>query len=158
MRIGHELSEIGGGPINAEIQFLHSSMLSLIEDTAGLPAGDRLPLRLIVALLEYGRGQHPNDLSQRFPQIAPNIHQALREYLTEAFQTQLNVVVPDALENIWSGDMRVYCSSAWENRIRQERSALRVAVGALWDAIRWRFSMRRAKRVTAEELVDDMLR
>jgi hypothetical protein len=29
---------------------------------------------------------------------------------------------------------------------------------ALWNAIRWRFRLRRVKRVTAKELVDDMLR
>lgn len=158
MRIAHQLPDMGNEQIYSEIRFLHSSMLSMIEDTAGLPAGDRLPLRLIVALLEYGRGQHPDDPSQRFPQIAPNLHQALREYLTEAFRTQLNVAVPDTLENIWSSDMRVYCSSAWESLIREERNALRVALGDLWDAIRWRFRLRRVKSVTAKELVDDMLR
>ena len=42
------------------------------------------------------------------------MHHTLREYLTEAFRSQLNVAVPDTLENIWSGDMRVYCSSAWD--------------------------------------------
>ncbi len=54
--------------------------------------------------------------------------------------------------------MRVYCSSAWENLHREESSAIRVALGALWDAIRSWFRFRRVKVVTAKELVDDMMR
>ncbi len=158
VKIGHALPEVGNERIYSEMQFLHASMLSMIEDAGTLPPGNRLPLRLIVALLEYGRGQHPDDPKKRFPQIAPNIHHTLREYLTEAFRTQLNIAVPDTLENIWNGDMRVYCSSAWESLHREERSAIRVALGVLWDAIRSWFRFRRVKVVTAKELVDDMLR
>ena len=157
VKIGHELPEVGNERIYSEIQFLHASMLSMIEEAGTLPPGDRLPLRLIVALLEYGRRQHPDDPTKRFPKIAPNVHHTLREYLTEAFRTKLNVVVPDTLENVWNSDMRVYCRSAWETLHREESSTMRVALGALWDAIRSRFRFRRVKVVTAKELVDDKL-
>jgi len=156
--IGSELPEVGGESIYAEMRFLHGPMLSLFEKLGDVPAGDRLTLRLVVALLEYGRNQHPADPIQRFPQIAPNVHHTLREYLTAAFKTQLNVAVPDTLENIWNRDMRVYTSSAWENLVKEKRSALRLASIALWDAICGLFRWRRARVVTAKELVDEMMR
>jgi hypothetical protein len=156
--IGHAVPEVGREEIFSEIQFLHAAMHSVIEDAGKLAAGDRLPLRLIVALLEYGRGQHPEDPKKRFPQISPSIHHTLREYLTEAFRIQLNVTVPDTLETIWNGDMRVYCTSAWENLQREERDGLRLTLSLLRDTIRSWFRTRRVKTVTAKELVDDVLR
>jgi hypothetical protein len=38
----------------------------------------------------------------------------LREYLNYALTFHLNVSLPDHIDDIWTGDMRRYCRSAWE--------------------------------------------
>jgi hypothetical protein len=158
-QIGHEIPEVGNEDVCAEVRYLHAPMLSLIDESASLAPSDRLCLRLIVAFLEFGLRQHPSDVAKRYPQIAPNLHQALREYLSEAFRTQLNFALPDPLENIWNGDIRTFCSSAWDDLLRYDnRSPCKDALLELWRAMKSKLRFRRVKRVTAAELVEDLLR
>lgn len=120
MKIGHPLPDVERkDSVYLEIQHLHATMLSMLDDSSILAKADRLVLRLVVALLAYGRSQHTP--KRRFPPIAPNVHHTLREYLSLAFCDQLNVSLPDTLDNIWTGDMKAYCHSAWETIEREER-------------------------------------
>jgi len=112
-QIGDELLAVGGADVNMEIRSLHALMHSLIDVQASISVCDRLCLRLIVALLAYGKNQHPKDVSKRFPEIPHRLHQTLREYLSEAFKTRMNVAVPDPLDDIWE-DVQTNCQPAWE--------------------------------------------
>ena len=105
MNIGYELSEIDPrNRLAMEMQQLHATMLQTLDDPEKMSPADRLLVRLVVALLEYGRSQH--DPQQPYPSIGPGIHQSLRELLTLLLARHLNVALPDRLENILTGDVR----------------------------------------------------
>jgi hypothetical protein len=103
-----------------EIQYLHASILEMVEAAQGIPGGEVLLLRLDTALAEYGMRQgRPDEL---YPKSAPSLQQALRDYLNYALVFHLNVSLPDHLDDIWLGDMRGYCRTAWE-KVQVDRGA-----------------------------------
>lgn len=117
-KIGSKLSAVASADVNMDIGYLYAQMHSLIDVSASISECDRRCLRLIVALLGYGKNQHLKKVSTRFPEIPHILHQTLREYLSEAFSTQMNVIVPDPLDSTWD-DIRIQCQSTWES-LREE--------------------------------------
>jgi hypothetical protein len=138
--IGFALPEVTGqGSIGTELQYLHAGMMDLVERAQTLSAVDLRVLRLVVALLEYGRSQNRGEGG--FPPIPPNIHYALRDYLAQAFSRHLGVSIPDTLENILTADMKEYCAYAWRELVEEDRVGWRGFVGAWthWFLDRLRF-------------------
>jgi hypothetical protein len=103
---------LSGGTIPHEIQYLHASLVEIAEVTQGISAGEAFLLRLDAALAEYGMRQGRRE--ELYPKIGPSLHKTLRDYLNYALIFHLNVSLPDHLDDIWIGDMRSYCRSAWE--------------------------------------------
>jgi hypothetical protein len=106
-----------------EIQYLHASLLDIVETARGLSGGEELLLRLDVALAEYGMMQ--GRAGELYPKAAPSLHEALRDYLNYALTFHLNASLPDQLDDIRIGDMRGYCRSAWEQAQMDDRVTFR---------------------------------
>ena len=127
-----------GEPMPHEIQYLHASLLGMVEGAQGLSGGEVLLLRLDTALAEYGMRQGRRD--ELYSKSAPSLQQTLRDYLNYALVFHLNVSLPDHLDDIWIGDMRGYCRTAWERAANERQSTfgdfIAVWAGFLYSRIR----------------------
>ena len=119
-------------------------MFEMIEAKADLTGADARVVRLILALLVYGSGQH--DPKDSFPTIPASIHDAFRDFLAHVLAAQFNIELPDALEAELTSDMKHFCRPAWERVIEEERvenradltDLVRVVISALCFWRRWR--------------------
>jgi len=130
---------LGDGSASQELQHLRASLSMIVEAAPELSGADLSLLRLCVALSEYGMRQGlPGQL---YPEVAPNVHHTLHEFLNYSLILHLNFSLPDALDNILIGDMRHYCRSAWDNvEIDQPIAfweALGMWVGFLFEKVRF---------------------
>lgn len=98
--------------LSARMRQLHVALLNMSDGTKELAAYDAFLLRLNVALLEYGHLW--SDSKEPHPALGPNLHNALRAYLSYALSARLNVSLPDVLDNISIGDMKSDCKFAWD--------------------------------------------
>jgi hypothetical protein len=102
-----------GDALHHELHYMRSSIQDLAVSSGGLPIGEAFLLKLNTALLEYGVSQGAN-LKEPYPEINSSLDQMLREYLNYAMIYHLSVSLPAQLDEIWTGDMRDYCRSSWE--------------------------------------------
>ena len=149
---GYELANINAeGPLALNMKQMHAALLGALEKSQQVESADRLTLRLVIALLEYGTRQH--DPASAFPSVSAGIHHSLRELLAYLLARKLNVALPDRLDNILTGDVKAYCHSAWEELEDFEygpvRKALRILRHAFFQSMPWN----RAKRIKTEDLV-----
>lgn len=120
-------------PLNGElwqdILDLKNGVASMIE--RGTDSTGEMPLiRLNLALLDYGR-----EVALRrgaLIPLTPQINATLREYLKQVMAVQLNLRLPDTLEEVLSSDMKIFCGSAWEELTREDERERR----ATWRDLR----------------------
>jgi len=118
--------------IPQEIQYLHAELMRIVESAQGLSGGEVFLLRLLTALTEYGMRQGRG--AELYPKFSPSLQKTLRDYLNYALTFHLNVSLPDHLDDIWIGDMRGYCRSAWEQVEVENRVTFREFV-SLWASV-----------------------
>ncbi|HEX3624879.1 MAG TPA: hypothetical protein VH280_05560 [Verrucomicrobiae bacterium] len=94
-----------------EMQQIYHAVAQMAEASAGLAAYDSLLLRLAVAILEYG--QLWSAPKPEYPAIGPNLHHALREYLSYSLRFRLGVSLPDIIDNASNDDVKADCEYAW---------------------------------------------
>lgn len=70
-------------------------------------------IRLISALLQHGQNQRVSPTS--FCELPSAVNHEFGDYLSLALSTNLGVVVPDRLDQIYTGDIRDLCEVAWDN-------------------------------------------
>lgn len=70
-------------------------------------------IRLISALLQHGQKQRVSPTS--FCELPSAVNHEFGDYLSLALSTNLGVVVPDRLDQIYTGDIRDLCEVAWNN-------------------------------------------
>jgi hypothetical protein len=118
----------GHEEISHQVQYIHASLLQIIE-SADAGVWDDMPLlRVNAAIAEYGIHQgRPKVL---FPKMALSLHQTLHEFLNRALKVHLNAALPDHLDDILLGDMRRFCQAAWDALQVHERVSFREFVSA----------------------------
>jgi len=70
-------------------------------------------IRLIIALLHHGMNQRASPKS--FCELPGAVNHEFGDYLSLALTTNLGVIVPDRLDQIYTGDIRSMCEVAWNN-------------------------------------------
>ena len=70
-------------------------------------------IRLITALLQHGKNQRVS--SKSFCELPGAVNHEFGDYITLALSTNLGVIVPDRLDQIYSSDIRILCEVAWNN-------------------------------------------
>jgi NAD-dependent SIR2 family protein deacetylase len=70
-------------------------------------------IRLLIALLQHGKNQHSSQKS--FCELPGAVNHELGDYLALALSTNLGVIVPDRLDQIYTGDIRSLCEDAWNS-------------------------------------------
>jgi len=103
---------LGDTSVAVNSQYLHASLLRMVEGAQGIEALDVLLLRLNVALTEYGMGQRSP--KEPYPTLQSPLYRALRDFLNAALAIRLNTTLPDSLDRIWVGDMKNFCQPAWD--------------------------------------------
>ncbi|MDD2915820.1 MAG: hypothetical protein PHP70_10945 [Gallionella sp.] len=68
---------------------------------------------LILALLQHGKNQHVS--AKLFCELPGAVNHEFGNYLSLALTTNLGVIVPDRLDQIYTGDIRSLCEVAWNN-------------------------------------------
>jgi hypothetical protein len=135
----------GNEEISHQVQYLHASLLQIIE-SAGVAVWDQMPLlRLDAAIAEYG--MHQGRPKVLFPKVPLSLHQTLHDFLNRALTYHLNASLPDHLDDILIGDMRRFCQTAWDTVHVHEQISFRELVFA-WVSFlfsKLRFSKNRAR-------------
>ena len=70
-------------------------------------------IRLISALLQHGQNQRVSPKS--FCELPGAVNHEFGDYIALALSTNLGVIVPDRLDQIYTGDIRSLCEVAWNN-------------------------------------------
>lgn len=70
-------------------------------------------IRLITALLQHGQNQRVSQKS--FCEMPGAVNHEFGDYLSLALSANLGVIVPDRLDQIYTGDIRGLCEDAWNN-------------------------------------------
>lgn len=70
-------------------------------------------IRLISALLQHGKNQHASQKS--FCEMPGAVNHEFGDYISLALSKNLGVMVPDRLDQIYTGDIRSLCEDAWNN-------------------------------------------
>lgn len=70
-------------------------------------------IRLIIALLHHGKNQHVSQKS--FGELPGAVNHEFGDYIALALSTNLGVIVPDRLDQIYTDDIRSLCEVAWNN-------------------------------------------
>jgi hypothetical protein len=74
---------------------------------------DHHAIRLIVALLKHGLKQLQSP--QQFCELPQAVNMELGDYLALALSSKLNLVTPDRLDDMLTGDINSLCKNAWDN-------------------------------------------
>ncbi|AEG00125.1 SIR2 family NAD-dependent protein deacylase [Methylomonas methanica] len=74
---------------------------------------DRHAIRLIIALLKHGRNQLQSP--QQFCEVPPAVNMEFGDYLSLSLSSKLNLVTPDRLDDMLTGDINGLCKNAWDN-------------------------------------------
>lgn len=102
------LPPTGTADVSEELQHLHVMLQLLIEGPEVAAVPDAILLRLNTALLQYGSSQ--GGPRPRYPLIANNIHDALRDYLAFCLTMNLNASLPDPLDHIAWQHLKDFCA------------------------------------------------
>ncbi len=70
-------------------------------------------IRLLIALLQHGKHQHRSQ--KIFCELPVAVNHEFGDYMALALSTNLGVIVPDRLDQIYTGDIRGLCEDAWNN-------------------------------------------
>lgn len=70
-------------------------------------------IRLLIALLQHGKSQHRSQKS--FCELQGAVNHEFGDYISLALAANLDVTVPDRLDQIYTGDIRSLCEDAWNN-------------------------------------------
>jgi hypothetical protein len=70
-------------------------------------------LRLIAALLQHGKKQRVSQ--KEFCELPGTVNHEFCDYIALALSSKLGVIVPDRLDDIYTGDIRELCEIAWDN-------------------------------------------
>jgi len=70
-------------------------------------------LRLIAALLQHGKNQRVSQ--KEFCELPGTVNHEFGDYIALALSSKLGVIVPDRLDDIYTGDIRELCEIAWDN-------------------------------------------
>jgi len=70
-------------------------------------------LRLIAALLQHGKNQRVSP--KAFCELPGAVNHEFGDYLSLVLSTNLGVIVPDRLDDIYTSDIRELCEVAWNN-------------------------------------------
>ena len=70
-------------------------------------------LRLLSALLQHGKNQQVSQKS--FCELPGAVNHEFDDYLSLALSTNLGIIVPDRLDQIYTSDIRSLCEDAWNN-------------------------------------------
>ena len=70
-------------------------------------------IRLISALLQHGKNQRVSPKS--FCELPGAVNHEFADYISLALSANLGVIVPDRLDQIYTGDIRSLCEVAWSN-------------------------------------------
>jgi len=70
-------------------------------------------IRLISALLQHGQNQRVSQKS--FCELPGAVNHEFGDYIALALSANLGVIVPDRLDQIYTGDIRSLCEVAWNN-------------------------------------------
>lgn len=70
-------------------------------------------IRLIAALLQHGQNQRVSPKS--FCELPGAVNHEFGDYISLALSTNLGVVAPDRLDQIYTDDIRSLCEDAWNN-------------------------------------------
>lgn len=70
-------------------------------------------IRLLIALLQHGKSQHR--LQKSFCELPGAVNHEFGDYISLALAKNLGVIVPDRLDQIYTGDIRSLCEDAWNN-------------------------------------------
>lgn len=70
-------------------------------------------IRLIIALLQHGKNQRASQKS--FCELPGAVNHEFADYISLALSANLGVIVPDRLDQIYTGDIRSLCEVAWSN-------------------------------------------
>lgn len=76
-------------------------------------SSDYHAIRLISALLQHGKKQRMS--SKAFCELPGAVNHEFGDYLSLALSANLGVIVPDRLDQIYTGDIRILCKDAWNN-------------------------------------------
>lgn len=74
---------------------------------------DGCAIRLIIVLLRYGKNQKSSPKS--YCQLPDSLSHEFRDYLSEALSVQLDIEVPDRLNEDANEGIRHLCKAAWDN-------------------------------------------
>lgn len=102
--------------IEQELSSLRGILYEVIEGTKGLVNPDTHALRIITALVEYGKRQGPR--KKQFALIRQPLHHALREFLEYSFLRYLNFELPDVADTIGVSDMKSHFHVHWEQSVQ----------------------------------------
>ncbi len=115
--IGHPLAEIQDGePVFMFMSALAASMHSLWDAGRDIGGVNQELVRLLLSLLNYGRSQ----ASVAYPLFPAHLHASLRGFLAKAMALSLDVQVPESLEGEFTSDMKHFCSSSWDELVRND--------------------------------------
>ena len=70
-------------------------------------------IRLLIALLQHGKNQHGSQRS--FCELPGAVNHEFGDYIALALSENLGVIVPDRLDQMYTGDIRSLCEDAWNN-------------------------------------------
>lgn len=70
-------------------------------------------IRLILALLQHGKNQRVSP--KLFCELPGAVNHEFGDYLSLALSTNLGIIVPDRLDQIYTDDIRGLCEVAWNN-------------------------------------------
>lgn len=70
-------------------------------------------LRLIAALLQHGKNQRVSQTD--FCELTGAVNHEFGDYLSLALSSNFGIIVPDRLDDIYTGDIRNLCEVAWDN-------------------------------------------
>lgn len=99
-------------PLWRQFRPLGIAVKFMFEGSEGLHTDDSLLLRLLASLLEQGEADQDKPSSQWT--VIPNVHLSLRDYLTVTLKQHLHLALPDRLDEVGSGDLRLRSEAAWK--------------------------------------------
>lgn len=111
----HEMLSIPAGQIE--------DLILKIPEKTGL---DYYALRLTLALLRHGKKQFRNQ--NEFCELSDNVNTEFTDYLIFTMSSKLGLIVPDRLDEFFSGEIHALCYSAWNDLDCQEDLSLKSSV------------------------------
>lgn len=74
---------------------------------------DYQAIRLLSALLQHGKNQY--GAQKTFCELPSAVNYEFGDYMALALSSNLGVTVPDRLDQIYTGDIRILCEDAWNH-------------------------------------------